>query len=76
MGFYKSHDAVPNKNWNTNIFGVGSRFLGWAIKDSSNNLVILNGKHQVTYNPEPNKLGHVTFNNLDENGEIIEMNSL
>ena len=73
-GFYKSHDAVPNKNWNTNIFGVGSRFLGWAIKDSSNDnkLVILNGKHKVTYNPKPDKLGHVTFNNLDENGEIIK----
>lgn len=77
-GFYKSHDAVPNKNWNTNTFAdgstVGARFLGWAIKDSSNDnkLVILNGKHQVTYNPEPDKLGHVTFNNLDENGKIIE----
>lgn len=75
-GFYKSHDAVPNKNWNTNTFAdgstVGARFLGWAIKDSSNNLVILNGKHQVTYNPKPDKLGHVTFNNLDENGHIIE----
>ena len=77
-GFYKSHDAVPNENWNTNTFAdgstVGARFLGWAIKDSSNDnkLVILNGKHQVTYNPEPNKLGHVTFNNLDENGKIIE----
>lgn len=75
-GFYKSHDAVPNKNWNKNTFAdgstVGARFLGWAIKDSSNNLVILNGKHQVTYNPKPNKLGHVTFNNLDENGQIIE----
>lgn len=78
VGYYKSHDAVPNKNWNTNTFAdgstVGARFLGWAIKDSSNDnkLVILNGKHQVTYNPEPNKLGHVTFNNLDENGKIIE----
>ena len=75
-GFYKSHDAVPNENWNTNTFAdgstVGARFLGWAIKDSSNNLVILNGKHQVTYNPKPDKLGHVTFNNLDENGHIIE----
>lgn len=77
-GYYKSHDAVPNKNWNKNTFAdgstVGARFLGWAIKDSSNDnkLVILNGKHQVTYNPEPNKLGHVTFNNLDENGKIIE----
>ena len=53
-GFYKSHDAVPNENWNTNTFAdgstVGARFLGWAIKDSSNDnkLVILNGKHQVT----------------------------
>lgn len=76
VGFYKSHDAVPNKNWNKNTFAdgstVGARFLGWAIKDSSNNLVILNGKHQVTYNPKRDKLGHVTFNNLDENGEIIE----
>lgn len=75
-GFYKSHDAVPNKNWNTNTFEdgstVGARFLGWAIKDSSNNLVILNGKHKVTYNPKRDKLGHVTFNNLDQNGEIIE----
>lgn len=75
-GFYKSHDAVPNKNWNKNTFAdgstVGARFLGWAIKDSSNNLVILNGKHQVTYNPKPDKLGHVTFNNLDENGDIIK----
>lgn len=75
-GFYKSHDAVPNNNWNKNTFAdgstVGARFLGWAIKDSSNNLVILNGKHQVTYNPKPDKLGHVTFNNLDQNGEIIE----
>lgn len=75
-GFYKSHDAVPNKNWNKNTFAdgstVGARFLGWAIKDSSNKLVILNGKHQVTYNPKRDKLGHVTFNNLDENGEIIE----
>ena len=77
-GFYKSHDAVPNKNWNTNTFAdgstVGARFLGWAIKDSSNDnkLVILNGKHKVTYDPKPDKLGHVTFNNLDENGEIIE----
>lgn len=75
-GFYKSHDAVPNEDWNKNTFAdgstVGARFLGWAIKDSSNNLVILNGKHQVTYNPKPDKLGHVTFNNLDENGHIIE----
>lgn len=75
-GFYKSHDAVPNKNWNTNTFEdgstVGARFLGWAIKDSSNKLVILNGKHKVTYNPKPDKLGHVTFNNLDENGQIID----
>lgn len=77
-GFYKSHAALPNEKWNTNTFAdgttVGARFLGWAIKDSSNDnkLVILNGKHQVTYNPEPNKLGHVTFNNLDENGKIIE----
>ena len=75
-GFYKSHDAVPNKNWNKNTFAdgstVGPRFLGWAIKDSNNNLVILNGKHQVTYNPKRDKLGHVTFNNLDENGKIIE----
>ena len=72
VGYYKSHDAVPNKNWNKNIFGVGPRFLGWAIKDSNNNLVILNGKHQVTYNPKRDKLGHVTFNNLDENGDIIK----
>lgn len=75
-GFYKSHDAVPNKNWNKNTFAdgstVGPRFLGWAIKDSGNNLVILNGKHKVTYNPKRDKLGHVTFNNLDGNGEIIE----
>ena len=75
-GFYKSHDAVPNEDWNKNTFAdgstVGASFLGWAIKDSSNNLVILNGKHQVTYNPKPDKLGHVTFNNLDENGHIIE----
>lgn len=71
-GFYKSHDAVPNRNWNINEFGVGSRFLGWAITDSSSKQVILNGKHQVTYNPMPNKLGYVTFNNLDENGNIIE----
>lgn len=76
VGFYKSHDAVPNKDWNKNTFAdgstVGARFLGWAIKDSSNKLVILNGKHRVTYNPKPDKLGHVTFNNLDENGQIIE----
>ena len=75
-GFYKSHAALPNEKWNTNTFAdgtiVGARFLGWAIKDSNNKLVILNGKHQVTYNPTADKSGYVTFNNLDENGEIIE----
>ena len=75
-GFYKSHAALPNEKWNTNTFAdgttVGARFLGWAIKDSNNKLVILNGKHQVTYNPTADKSGHVTFNNLDENGKIIE----
>lgn len=75
-GFYKSHAALPNEKWNTNTFAdgttVGARFLGWAIKDSNNKLVILNGKHQVTYNPTADKSGYVTFNNLDENGEIIK----
>lgn len=75
-GFYKSHAALPNEKWNTNTFAddttVGARFLGWAIKDSNNKLVILNGKHQVTYNPTADKSGYVTFNNLDENGKIIE----
>lgn len=75
-GFYKSHSALPNKDWNKNTFAdgttVGARFLGWAIKDSSNNLVILNGNHQVTYDPAKTGSGYVTFNNLDENGEIIK----
>lgn len=75
-GFYKSHSALPNQKWNKNTFAdgtiVGARFLGWAIKDSSNNLVILNGNHQVTYDPAKTGSGYVTFNNLDENGEIIK----
>lgn len=75
-GFYKSHSALPNKDWNKNTFAdgstVGARFLGWAIKDSKNKLVILNGNHQVTYDPATTGSGYVTFNNLDENGEIIK----
>lgn len=75
-GFYKSHSALPNKDWNINTFAdgskVGARFLGWAIKDSKNKLVILNGKHQVTYDPAKTGSGYVTFNNLDDNGKIIE----
>lgn len=70
-GFYKSHDALPNKDWQKNSFGVGSKFLGWAIKDADNNLVLLNGKHQVTYDPATTGAGYVKFNNLDSNGNII-----
>lgn len=70
-GFYKSHDALPNKNWQKNSFGVGSKFLGWTINDTDNNLVILNGKHQVTYDPTTTGAGIVSFNNLDSNGDVI-----
>lgn len=70
-GFYKSHDALPNKDWQKNSFGVGSKFLGWAITNADNNLVILNGKHQVTYDPATTGAGYVKFNNLDSNGDVI-----
>lgn len=74
-GFYKSHSALPNKNWNQITFDdgsiVGSKFLGWAIKDTNNKQVILDGNHQVTYDPATTGSGYVTFYNLDSNGNII-----
>lgn len=69
-GFYKSHAALPNESWQTNKFGVGSRFLGWAINDAEGNLVVLDGEHTVTYAPDYSTIGNVTF--TDKNNQTVD----
>lgn len=69
-GFYKSHAALPNESWQTNKFGVGSRFLGWSINDAEGNLVVLDGEHTVTYAPDYSTIGNVTF--TDKNNQTVD----
>lgn len=57
-GFYKSHAALPNENWDNN----SSKFCGWSVLDNSGNQIILNGEHTVTYDPTTGNGGIVSFN--------------
>lgn len=60
-GFYKSHAALPNQNWKINNYGVGSKFLGWAVTDTNNKQIIIDGEHTATYAPDTNGVGNIVF---------------
>lgn len=61
-GFYKSHAALPNDEWDKNPDGSSPhRFCGWSVLDNNQNQIILNGKHTVTYNPKTGDGGIVSI---------------
>lgn len=64
-GFYKSHAALPNENWNKISLEdgsvVGPKFLGWAITGIDNKQVILDGNHTATYSPDTSGVGNIVF---------------
>lgn len=74
-GFYKSHAALPNESWQTNVFGVGSRFTGWAINDADGNQVILDGRHTVTYAPNYSTIGNVTFTDNNQTVDRLTLDA-
>lgn len=62
-GFYYSHAALPNDNWETNDDGTSPhKFCGWSVLGSDGNQIILNGTHTATYDPTTGNGGIVSFN--------------
>ena len=50
-GFYISHAALPNANWDKNENGTSPhKFCGWSVINNAGSQVVLDGKHTITYN--------------------------
>lgn len=70
-GFYISHAALPNKNWETNSDGTSPhKFCGWSLLDEDGKQAVIDGTHTVTYDPNEGSGGMVSFR--DSEGNTID----
>ena len=71
-GKYISHAALPNSSWETNADGTSPhKFCGWSVLDAAKNLIVLNGEHTITFNPNTGTGGMVSF--TDSSGSISDL---
>lgn len=67
-GFYISHAALPNDNWDKNADGTSPHiFCGWSVANGDGKQVVIDGKHKVIYNPTDGDGGMVSFTDLNDN---------
>ena len=69
-GFYISHAALPNANWDKNDDDTSPhRFCGWKVLDSAIP-VVLDGEHRIEYKPTGNNadIGMITI--TDSNNTV------
>ena len=67
-GFYKSHAALPNNDWETNDDGTSPhKFCGWSLLDNKGKQAIIDGQHIVNYSPGETDGGMVSFTDMDGN---------
>lgn len=71
-GIYKSHSALPNKDWETDSNNnTCAKFCGWSVSDADGNQIILDGAHTIDYNPTKGNGGIISI--TDENNNISNL---